>query len=38
MRNDRDFLLGQQDLIAQGIANGIRCFLRPEIYGDPGAQ
>jgi N-acetylmuramoyl-L-alanine amidase len=38
MRNDRDFLLGQQTLIAQGIANGIRCFLRPEIYGDPGAQ
>jgi N-acetylmuramoyl-L-alanine amidase len=38
MRNDRDFLLGQQTLIAQGIANGIRCFLRPEVYGDPGAQ
>jgi N-acetylmuramoyl-L-alanine amidase len=38
MRNDRDFLLGHQDLIAQGIANGIRCFLRPDIYGDPGAQ
>jgi N-acetylmuramoyl-L-alanine amidase len=38
MRNDRDFLLGQQTLIAQGIANGIRCFLRPEIYGNPGAQ
>jgi N-acetylmuramoyl-L-alanine amidase len=38
MRNDRDFLLGQQDLIAQGIANGIRCFLRPDIYGDPGVQ
>jgi N-acetylmuramoyl-L-alanine amidase len=38
MRNDRDFLLGQQDLIAQGIANGIRCFLQPDIYGDPGAQ
>jgi N-acetylmuramoyl-L-alanine amidase len=38
MRNDRDFLLGQQTLIAQGIANGIRCFLRPEIYGDSGTQ
>jgi N-acetylmuramoyl-L-alanine amidase len=38
MRNDRDFLLGQQALIAQGIANGIRCFLRPEVYGTPGAQ
>ncbi len=38
MRNNRDFLLGHQDLVAQGIANGIRCFLRPEIYGDPGAQ
>jgi N-acetylmuramoyl-L-alanine amidase len=38
MRNDRDFLIGQQDLIAQGVANGIRCFLRPEVYGDPGAQ
>lgn len=38
LRNDRDFLLGQQTLIAQGIANGIRCFLRPEIYGNPGAQ
>ncbi len=38
MRNDRDFLLGHQDLVAQGIANGIRCFLRPDIYGDPGTQ
>jgi N-acetylmuramoyl-L-alanine amidase len=35
MRNDRDFLLGQSDLIAQGIANGARCFLRPDIYGEP---
>ena len=38
MRNDRDFLLGQQMLIAQGIANGVRCFLRPEIYGVPATQ
>lgn len=32
MRNDRAILTGQQDLVAQGVANGIRCFLRPEIY------
>ena len=32
MRNDRAVLTGQQDLVAQGVANGIRCFLRPEIY------
>ncbi len=38
LRNNRDFLLGQQTLIAQGIANGIRCFLRPEIYGTPASQ
>jgi hypothetical protein len=35
MRNDRAMLTGQQDLLAQGIANGIRCLLRPELYGDP---
>ncbi len=29
MRNDRAFLTQQQDLIAQGIVNGIRCFLLP---------
>jgi N-acetylmuramoyl-L-alanine amidase len=30
MRNDRLFLTQQQDLIAQGIVNGIRCFLLPD--------
>lgn len=30
MRNDRAFLTQQQDLIAQGIVNGIRCFLLPD--------
>jgi N-acetylmuramoyl-L-alanine amidase len=34
MRNDRPLLLNQQPLVAQGIANGIRCFLRPDLYGD----
>jgi N-acetylmuramoyl-L-alanine amidase len=29
LRNDRAFLTQQQDLIAQGIVNGIRCFLLP---------
>lgn len=33
MRNDRAMLTGEQALIGQGIANGIRCFLRPELYG-----
>lgn len=32
MRNDRAILTGNQDLLAQGIANGIRCFLRPDLY------
>ncbi|HML21309.1 MAG TPA: N-acetylmuramoyl-L-alanine amidase [Aggregatilinea sp.] len=32
LRNDRAMLTQQQDLLAQGIANGIRCFLRPDIY------
>jgi len=30
LRNDRAFLTQQQDLIAQGIVNGIRCFLLPD--------
>lgn len=34
MRNDRAVLTQQPDLLAQGIANGIRCFLRPELYGE----
>ncbi|MBN1563237.1 MAG: N-acetylmuramoyl-L-alanine amidase [Anaerolineae bacterium] len=34
MRNDRPMLLNQQDLIAQGIANGVRCFLRPDLYSE----
>jgi N-acetylmuramoyl-L-alanine amidase len=38
MRNNRDFLLSNQTLIAQGVANGIRCFLRPDIYGTPAPQ
>jgi len=33
MLNDRAILTGQQDLLAQGVANGVRCFLRPEVYG-----
>jgi N-acetylmuramoyl-L-alanine amidase len=37
MRIDRPILTNQQPLLAQGIANGIRCFLRPDLYGDPGA-
>ena len=35
MRNDRAFLTEQQDLIAQGIVNGIRCFLLPDAAGTP---
>lgn len=35
MLNDRAILTQQQELIAQGIANGIRCFLRPDVYGRP---
>ncbi len=35
MRLDRNILTQQPELIAQGVANGIRCFLRPDIYGDP---
>ncbi len=35
MLNDRAILTTQQDLLAQGVANGVRCFLRPEIYGRP---
>jgi N-acetylmuramoyl-L-alanine amidase len=38
MRNDRPILLNQQPLVAQGIANGIRCFLRPDLYGDVNVQ
>jgi N-acetylmuramoyl-L-alanine amidase len=32
MRNDRAILTEDPELIAQGIANGIRCFLRPDLY------
>jgi len=32
MRNNRDMLPQHQDLLAQGVANGIRCFLHPELY------
>ncbi len=32
LRNDRTMLTQQQDLLAQGVANGIRCFLRPDVY------
>jgi len=35
MLNDRAILTQQQELIAQGIANGVRCFLRPDVYGRP---
>lgn len=35
MLNDRRILTEQQDLLAQGIANGVRCFLRPDVYGRP---
>lgn len=38
MLNDRVILTSRQDLLAQGVANGIRCFLRPEIYGRPPAS
>ncbi len=38
MRNDRSILLNQQSLIAQGISNGIRCFLRPDSYGEVNVQ
>lgn len=32
MRNNRDMLTQHQELLAQGVANGIRCFLHPELY------
>lgn len=32
MRNDRAILTENPELVAQGIANGIRCFLRPDLY------
>ncbi len=35
MRNDRDKLTQQQDLLADGLTNGILCFLQPERYGTP---
>jgi N-acetylmuramoyl-L-alanine amidase len=38
MRNDRAILTGEPERIAQGIANGVRCFLRPDVYGDPNAS
>lgn len=34
MRNDRAILTGEPERLAQGIANGIRCFLRPDVYGE----
>lgn len=30
MLNDRDLLISERPLLAQGIVNGILCFLRPE--------
>lgn len=35
MRNDREILTQRPELVAQGVANGLRCFLRPDIYGSP---
>ncbi len=32
MRNDRILLTTQQPLLAQGIVNGILCFLQPDLY------
>ena len=32
MRNNRTILTTQQGLLAQGVANGVRCFLRPELF------
>ena len=32
MRNDRALLTTQQPLLAQGIVNGILCFLQPDLY------
>lgn len=32
MRNNRDILTRQQSLLAQGVVNGILCFLQPELY------
>jgi N-acetylmuramoyl-L-alanine amidase len=37
MRNDRVVLTERQDAIAQGIVNGIRCFLLPDGAGTPPA-
>lgn len=33
MRKNREMLTQHQELLAQGVANGIRCFLHPELYG-----
>ncbi|MBI5961014.1 MAG: N-acetylmuramoyl-L-alanine amidase [Chloroflexi bacterium] len=33
MRLNREILTQRQDLVAQGVSNGIRCFLHPELYG-----
>ena len=38
LRNDRAMLTEQQDLLAQGVSNGIRCFLRPDLFGQSNAQ
>ncbi len=34
MRNDRTLLTAQQPLLAQGVVNGILCFLQPDLYSD----
>jgi N-acetylmuramoyl-L-alanine amidase len=33
LRLNRDMLIQRQDLLAQGVSNGIRCFLHPELFG-----
>lgn len=35
MRNNRQILTTQQTLLAQGVVNGILCFLQPELYAVP---
>jgi N-acetylmuramoyl-L-alanine amidase len=37
MQNDRAMLTQQQDLLAQGVSNGVRCFLRPDLYSNSSA-
>ncbi len=35
MRLDREMLTQHPDVLAQGIANGVRCLLLPDVYGVP---